>query len=395
VDEVADLMSGSPSYLEPRELITENTDHRSMHHFPPHLEENNQQWYEEPVQETTMGWPVVRAPHPFKRWREGLRLKKSTPEQYPFIQDFKNHYDVLIVGGGMVGSMIAFMLTSKVETKTGVRVGIIEKDPSYRHGLTNTSPFGIRLQHGLPENIEAALFGADFYRNLALELSVAAGTEDEEDYLNVPRPKLQPHGHLTLAGPGQMEALQEDHTVQTALGVQSALLTVKQLELRFPWLNTTGVAGGCLGLEAEGWMDTWNLVQSVKLRNISQGVDYIHGEVVYIKRHMVEGVEQMNMGMGMGRFEDGSEVPLAHPYECHVLLPGQQKVYPIEYSQCIIAAGGESGNIGRLAGIGDGTGMMAVPIPVERRRQYVYQVLLPPTLPRFREAPPSSILPPQ
>ena len=38
------------------------------------------------------------------------------------MQDFKNHYDVLIVGGGLMGSMIAYMLTTRVDTKTGVKV---------------------------------------------------------------------------------------------------------------------------------------------------------------------------------------------------------------------------------------------------------------------------------
>ena len=66
-------------------------------------------------------------------------------------------------------------------------------------------------------------------------------------------------------------------------------------------------------------------------------------------------------------------------------------MYPIEFSQCCIAAGGESGNthmtivveilsfqnvgnVGRMAGIGEGTGPLSVEIPVERVRQYVYQV---------------------
>merc|ERR1712016_585431 len=50
--------------------------------------------------------------------------------------------------------------------------------------------------------------------------------------------------------------------MQKAYGVQSALLTVKQLNLRFPFINTTGVAGAILGLESEGWMDNWNLLQA-------------------------------------------------------------------------------------------------------------------------------------
>lgn len=38
------------------------------------------------------------------------------------MQDFKNHYDFLIVGGGLMGSMIAYMLTTRVDTRTGVKV---------------------------------------------------------------------------------------------------------------------------------------------------------------------------------------------------------------------------------------------------------------------------------
>ena len=39
------------------------------------------------------------------------------------------------------------------------------------------------------------------------------------------------------------------------------------LEKRFPWLNTNGLGGGCLGLESEGWFDPWNLLQALQLRN--------------------------------------------------------------------------------------------------------------------------------
>ena len=80
-------------------------------------------------------------------------------------------------------------------------------------------------------------------------------------------------------------SLSTEYTVQwsvcplQALGVQSALLTVRQLNKRFPWLDTSGIEGAVLGLEAEGWMDNWNLLRGLKLRNIHQGVDYIRGEV--------------------------------------------------------------------------------------------------------------------
>jgi len=95
-------------------------------------------------------------------------------------------------------------------------------------------------------------------------------------------------------------------------------------------------------------------------------------QVIYMRKHSLD--TEPGQGQGMGRFADGSECALAQAYECHVLLPGSKKVYPIEFAACVLAAGGESGNLGRMAGIGDGTGSLSVEIPVERRRQYVYQV---------------------
>lgn len=121
-------------------------------------------------------------------------------------------------------------------------------------------------------------------------------------------------------------------------------------------------------------MDNWNLLQSLKLKNVHQGVDYIHGECIFMKKHKMRPEPEGSLGPGLGRFEDGSKVPMGNPFECHVLLPDTKMVYPIEFSQCIIAAGGESSNIARMAGIGEGTGMLAVPLPVKRQRQYVYQV---------------------
>lgn len=44
---------------------------------------------------------------------------------------------------------------------------------------------------------------------------------------------------------------------------------------------------------------------------------------------------------------------------------GERKT--IKFAYVIIAGGAESGNIAKLAKIGEGPGMLAVPLPVERR----------------------------
>ena len=317
---------------------------------------------------------MVRPPHPLERIKESFKIKKSSREDYPFIQDFKQHYDILIIGGGLVGSFIAHFLANRVEVKRGLTIGVVEKDPTYRKSLSTTSALGLRMQHSLPENVEMSLYGADFIRNAGRKLAIAFDEVSDDDYFNIPNVKFQPHGHLTLAREDQMQDLMDSHEVQKMCGVQSAMLTTKQINLRFPWIKTQDIAGGCLGLESEGWFDSWNLLQAVKLKNIHQGVDYIHGEVIYSKKHIVDTGAASQPTMGF--HEDGSHVPLGRNYEAHVLLPGagRQQVYPVHYSNCILAGGGATGDLGRMAGIGEGHGVLGVEIPVEKRRGYVFRV---------------------
>eukprot|EP00092_Neocalanus_flemingeri_P038217 GFUD01041598.1.p1 GENE.GFUD01041598.1~~GFUD01041598.1.p1 ORF type:complete len:654 (-),score=163.88 GFUD01041598.1:101-2023(-) len=372
-DKAIEVFQGKPpAAMAAREIITENSDPRSITTFPPSNYVLPQKWHEEFPEETTLGFPVIRPPHPLERWREGMRMTKSGPAKYPWIQEFQHHYDIVIVGGGLVGSFIAYWLAQRVDVKAGMRVAVVEKDPTYRHSLTTTSALGLRMQHSLPENIEMSLFGADFLRNIGRKMAIPFDEVSDDDYFNIPNIKFQPHGHLTLAREDQMQDLLDSHEMQRQCGVQSALLTTKQINLRFPWINTHGIAGGCLGLEAEGWFDSWNLLQAVKLKNIHQGVDYIHGEVIYFKKHSLDSVASTKPSMG--QFEDGTHIPLGRNYEAHVLLPDSQQVYPLHFNTCMMAGGGATGDIGRMAGIGEGYGVMGVEIPVERKRGYVFNV---------------------
>ena len=71
---------------------------------------NNEKGYrlfpdaQEKINERTLGWPVIRPPDPWERIKEGMRIQKSSPQDYPWIQEFKHRYDVLIIGGGLVGN---------------------------------------------------------------------------------------------------------------------------------------------------------------------------------------------------------------------------------------------------------------------------------------------------
>jgi len=317
----------------------------------------------EDVREYSLGFPVIRPPAPVERWIEGLRLKKSSSEDYPWIQEFKSQYDYLIVGGGAVGSCIANFLASRIKVGDGFRVGVIEKDPTYRRSNSTQMLANLKMQHSFPESIDSALFAADFLRMSRINLTVPMDFEVSPQLFNEPNVKFQPHGNLTLVTEESLEALKEAHTAQGLTGAQTALLTKRGLEKRFPWLNTNGISAGCLGLEGEGWFDSWNFLQSLILRNKYLGVDYIHGEAMFMKKHCSGVVDNPN--------------GLSKNYEVHIFLPNSKKVYPIEFSRCVIAAGGQSGNIGRMAGIGTGKGIMYMDIPVEPKRGYIFEIKCP------------------
>ena len=101
VDKAIDVVKGigDPRDLPPQEVFTENSDNRSLDYYPPSNDRTEQKWHHDTPEETTLGFPVIRPPHPLERMKEGLRMKKSGPQKYPWIQEFKDQYDIVIVGG--------------------------------------------------------------------------------------------------------------------------------------------------------------------------------------------------------------------------------------------------------------------------------------------------------
>jgi FAD-dependent oxidoreductase domain-containing protein 1 len=175
--------------------------------------------------------------------------------------------DVAIVGGGIMGSALAYWLT---RLDPNISVVVIERDPTYSMASSALSAASIRQQFTTPVNIRISQASIGFMRQ-ADELLEVAGSQVDIG--------LKERGYLYLARTSGLAALRRAHTIQRELGADVALLNTTELAARFPWLATTDLIAGSLGLSGEGWFDGYALLAAFSARARSQGASYIRGEV--------------------------------------------------------------------------------------------------------------------
>ncbi|XP_076269391.1 FAD-dependent oxidoreductase domain-containing protein 1 homolog [Rhynchophorus ferrugineus] len=263
------------------------------------------------------------------------------------VSTIPTYTDILVVGGGAMGSSVAYWLKEKTNFDS-FNLVVLEKDMTFSKCSTSLSVGGLRQQFSLPENIQMSLYGFEFIRTLKRRF----GPEAEVNFT--------PHGYLVLASEEGAEQLIDNSKIQRDLGASNIILNANQLKDRFPWMNVDGIELGCLGLEKEGWFDPWSLLHILKKGAIEKGAQYIHGEAVDFKFEVKEA----------SNFQ-GAEEDYHCPSEVVIKLANGQLIN-MHFSLCIIAAGSESGKIGESLNIGTGKGILTVPIPVERRKRYVY-----------------------
>ncbi|MBO9506681.1 FAD-binding oxidoreductase [Thalassospira sp. A3_1] len=180
------------------------------------------------------------------------------------------NYDVIIVGGAVIGSSAAWFLTGRDDFKG--RVLVIEKDPNYEFCSTTLSAASIRQQFSTPINIEMSGFGIEFLRNLKRDLDPEVDISFHEK------------GYLVLATESGRDILRQNHATQTKLGADIVWMEPDELAAKYPWMNTSDLAAACWGRTGEGWFDAYSLMQSFRKQARRQGADYIDGEVVEVLR---------------------------------------------------------------------------------------------------------------
>lgn len=194
-------------------------------------------------------------------------------------------FDVVIVGGGIMGSSTAYYLT-KMDNR--LRVAVIERDPVYTRASTTLSMSNVRIQFSLKENIQISQYTMQVLKTFA---------EDMEVDGQKPNPAFRQEGNLFLVDPTQCKAAEEAFALQQRLGCRIEWWSNDQIKQHYPLYNTAGLAGGTFGPE-DGHMDAHSALMGYVKKAKSQGTQYISDEVSAVEKfgERVTGVKLAKEG---------------------------------------------------------------------------------------------------
>ncbi|RYG90741.1 FAD-binding oxidoreductase [Loktanella sp. IMCC34160] len=181
----------------------------------------------------------------------------------------RSSYDVVIIGGAIMGSSTAWWLTQNPDFDGSILV--LERDPSYAWCSTAHTNSCIRQQFSMDLNIRMSQFTADFIRDLRANM----GGDDR-----VPNLTVQNYGYLYLAdSEGFADVLRANQQVQLAAGAETELLTADQIAARYPFYQLDDIVLGSINTRDEGYWDGGTLFEWFRRKAMEQGAEYVAAEV--------------------------------------------------------------------------------------------------------------------
>ena len=198
-------------------------------------------------------------------------------------------YDVIIVGGAIYGSAVAWFLTDNPDFDGTILV--VERDPTYEFCSTSRTNSCMRQQFSSEINVRVSQFAADFVKNLR---SYMGGDQ------RIPQLTIRNFGYLYLADTEAFaETLRRSHAVQVAAGAGTRLLTPDDIAKAYPFYNLDGIVLGSHNQVDEGYWDGITVFDWWRRQARERGAEYLHNEIVAIARS-ADGrrVDSVTLGTG-------------------------------------------------------------------------------------------------
>ena len=186
----------------------------------------------------------------------------------------RSSYDVVIVGGAIMGSSVAWFLSANEDFDGSVLV--VERDPSYENTSTARTNSCMRQQYSNELNIRISQFSAGYVRNFRRRMG-----DDPE----VPDLAVHHFGYMYLADDERFAAtLRASQKLQSSLGAGTVIMTPAEIAAEYPFYNVSDIVCGSHNTVDEGWFDSATMFDWWRRKARRNGVEYLTSEVVAIGR---------------------------------------------------------------------------------------------------------------
>ena len=179
-------------------------------------------------------------------------------------------YDVVIIGGAMLGSSVAWFTASNPDFDG--KILVVERDPTYEFTSTVHTNSCMRQQFSNEINIRVSQFAAEFVKNFR---DFMGGDE------RVPHIATQNYGYMYLADNAEFAAtLKEGQQIQASLGAGTKHMSRDEIARDYPFYNLDDIIAANHNLIDEGYFDGNTLFDWWKRSAREHGVEYLTNEVV-------------------------------------------------------------------------------------------------------------------
>jgi len=184
-------------------------------------------------------------------------------------------YDVVIVGGAMYGSSVAWFLADNPDFDGSILV--VERDPTYEFTSTAHTNSCMRQQFSNEINVRVSQFAAEFVKNFR---------EFMGNDPRVPEVVIQSYGYMYLAdNEAFADVLRENQKVQAACGAGTKIMSAEEIRRDYPFYYLDDIVAGSHNLKDEGYFDGNTLFDWWKRSAREKGAEYVTNEVVAMTRN--------------------------------------------------------------------------------------------------------------
>lgn len=177
-------------------------------------------------------------------------------------------YDIIIVGGGLMGSSTAYHLM----VADTLKVAVIERDPTYARASTPLSIGNVRTQFNLKENVQISQYAYEFLESFEEAMAV----EDVKPHIGWHR-----EGNLFLVEGQDQQRVDSEMSMQRGLGCNVEWWSREKLDERLGHCNLDPFVGATYGPD-EGPMDPYAVLMGFRRKARALGAEYLTDEVAEI-----------------------------------------------------------------------------------------------------------------